>query len=79
MSENKRLTEKDHENFNFFLKFVLDKARWNDLSTSQVLELNKHLSFCNELNGKIKANIFEISKVVEPPPPAKKKTTKRST
>jgi len=66
-------TQEDHNTFQEVVRFLIDKPRW-DLTTQEVLQLNKYLGFLNGLNNKIRENILEVTKVVEPEAPATEET-----
>lgn len=70
-----KFTQQDYDTFQEVVKFLINKPKW-ELSTQEVIQLNKYLIFLNSINTKIQSNILEITKVVEPEPKKKARTTR---
>lgn len=64
-----RFTEKDEQNFIEFLNLIAKKAKFNDMSIQDNIDLFRLLSSCQkEILPKIKANTLEIKEVIIPSP-----------
>lgn len=72
-----RITEEDYNKYQEFIKFFMKHGKWKEMGIDESIKVHSHLAFLNILNNKIKANIFEVTKIVEPEPETKpKKKTK---
>ena len=48
-------------------KYMLENAKWDGLSSRQIMEIYQYLMWFNGLPKKLEDNIIEVTKVVVPP------------
>ena len=58
-------------------KYLIENARWNDLSSKELMEVYQLLMWYNTLPKKLQDNIFEINSFT-PAPKKKAKARKKS-
>ena len=56
-----------------FGEFINQHGRWN-LTTSEAIQLTKHLAWYNSIIKKIEDHIFEVQRKIEKPVETEKKT-----
>lgn len=69
-------TDADVKALREFGSFIVEKAKW-DLSTKDVMALNRHFAAFNAITKKVEENVLELLKIEKAPDAKEQKAEKK--
>ena len=65
-------TEDEAKKHAEFINFVFKRATWNNMTTAEALEVQRHFLFMQMFQKKVDEHIMELKEVIEKPAPKTK-------